>query len=219
MLFIKPQYDQATGYVLMSRVAITQQLIKHKIRSPVELAPQPERQEMKRQNQEAFSLIELLISLGILVIALSIAAPKLSDLIENQRHSAHVNQMIRALSFARTMAITNKTMVSICAGKIYCVEGSQWQSHFIIFIDRNRNGRLEDTDELLREETLHKSYSWKWANFRKQQHMSFKTNGTTHSLNGTFTLCKNTRPIKRVILNAAGRVRLAAPKNVNDCTP
>lgn len=174
---------------------------------------------MKCSKQTAFSLVELLISLSVIAILLSLGTPLFSGLINSQRQAAHTNQLIRALNFARTTAVTNNVMVSLCTGKTHCIKRPNWHTNFIIFTDKNRNGLLDQDDELLREETLHESYSWVWSNFRKQRHMSYRTNGTTHSLNGTFTLCENATPVRRAIVNATGRVRLAAAKSVNNCTP
>lgn len=174
---------------------------------------------MKCSKQDAFTLIELLVSLSVLAILLSLATPRFSKLINNQREASHTNQLIRALNFARTTAITKNIMVSLCTGKTDCIERPNWQTDFIIFTDNNRNGLLDHDDKLLRQETLHENYSWEWSNFRNQRHMSFRADGTTYSLNGTFTLCENTTPVRRLILNAAGRVRLATPKSVNNCTP
>lgn len=168
-------------------------------------------------NQSAFTLIELLTTVAIIAILLMIAVPGLSTLVRNQQHAIEVSHLIRALNFARAKAITSRATVSICGGKLQCQDSPRWRTNYLVFIDADRNGRFEQGDSLLSEETIGHGYNWQWANFRRQQHMSFKQNGTTHSLNGSFTLCDESKAVRKVILNTAGRLRVERSSDHGRC--
>ena len=172
---------------------------------------------MTPNQQSAFSLIETLIILIISSILLSIAMPSLSSSIQRTQQMTHTNQMIGALNYAREKAITSKRMVSLCAGNTSCDNTTRWEQQIIIFINTNQDGEFNQTDILLNTLYLDKTYSWYWSNFRNQKQMSYKPDGTTHSLNGTFTLCQHHLPTRVIVLNTSGRARIAAPSNANAC--
>lgn len=168
---------------------------------------------------QAFSLLELLVTLAVAGTLLSIAVPSFSAYLEQNRQTAHVNQMLGAINYARATAITAGTTVSLCAGDGACDNSRRWQDQILIFTDANRNGQLDGSDTLLRINALASDYSWDWSNFRRQKHMSFKSDGTTLSLNGTFTLCQHAQDARRVVINLSGRARSDKPTDEARCTP
>lgn len=165
----------------------------------------------------ALSLIEVLVCLVILSILLSLAAPSFNTFIQHGRRVTHVNQMLAMLSFARSKAITSRAMISLCAGEAGCSNSSHWKKQILVFGDANQNGLLDGNESVLKTDPIEEGYSWSWSNFRNQHHMSFKANGTTHSLNGTFTLCEHAEPVRNIVINAAGRARLATPSSSAPC--
>ncbi|WP_439859696.1 GspH/FimT family pseudopilin [Pseudomonas sp. MBLB4136] len=167
---------------------------------------------------QAFSLMELLVSIALTAILLSIAAPSFSAYLQQSRQTAHINQMLAALNYARNRAISGAMPVSLCAGTSSCNGSRRWQEQLLIFIDVNLNGQLDGSDTLLQMEPLVTNYTWDWSNFRNQKHLSFKVDGTTHALNGTLTLCENTRPAARIVINLAGRARIDRAASNNLCS-
>lgn len=87
----------------------------------------------------------------------------------------------------------------------------------LVFQDNNRNGKLDQGETVLKVATIDASHHWIWTNFRQKNHMAFKQNGTTDSLNGTFTLCESNRAIRTVVINITGRVKLETPTNSDKC--
>lgn len=172
---------------------------------------------MGPDQQKAFSLAELLVVIVVLGIVLSIATPSFNAFIQHNRQTTHVNQMIDLLNYARAEAVTRRTMVSLCSGDASCGSATYWQHQILIFNDTNRNGQFDIGDALLRIALLDENHRWHWSNFRNQKHMSYKPDGTTHSLNGTFTLCQNAQPMRSITLNTSGRARLGAA-NAERCS-
>ena len=169
------------------------------------------------QRQRAHTLPELLIILSILAILPGFVTPAVSALLQKSRHISEINQMHATLNYARGMAIRTHTMVSLCAGDRTCEDSRRWQGKILIFIDSNRNGALDADEQLLKVVDIDPRHSWHWTNFRQKTHMSFKPNGMTHSLNGTFTLCEKNLAIRSVVINITGRTMLNSLQDHERC--
>ncbi len=167
---------------------------------------------------QGFTLIELLITLTVLAIVLAIAVPTFTSALESVRQRTLVNQPLADLNFARSRAITTGRPVSLCAGTAGCDDQAMWRGQVLIFDDLDANGTIGEDDLTLRTTAVTAGHSWKWRNFRQQRHMTFKPDGTTHSLNGTFILCRQEMPLRKIVINITGRTRLAPPIADDLCT-
>ncbi|MFL9811737.1 GspH/FimT family pseudopilin [Stutzerimonas sp. VN223-3] len=167
---------------------------------------------------QGFTLIELLITLTVLAIVLALAIPTFTSIIDSLRQRTQVNQLLADLNFARSRAITSRRPVSICAGESGCDGLARWSGQILVFDDLDANGALDEQDTPLRISTVATSHSWRWRNFRKQRHMTFKPDGTTHSLNGTFILCRQDAKLRKIVINITGRARLDTPTADDHCT-
>jgi type IV fimbrial biogenesis protein FimT len=168
--------------------------------------------------EQGFTLVELMITLTVLAIVLAIAVPTFTTTMNSIRQRTQVNQLLADLHFARSRAITSRQPVSICAGASGCDGLARWSGQVVVFDDLNADGVLDELDTLLRTSAVASSHSWTWRNFRKQRHMTFKPDGTTHSLNGTFVLCRQDTKLKKIVINVTGRARLDAPTADDHCT-
>ncbi|OWG40480.1 prepilin-type cleavage/methylation domain-containing protein [Stutzerimonas stutzeri] len=172
---------------------------------------------MSNRNQ-GFTLLELVTTLAVLSIVLIVALPTFASAIDSVRERTQVNQLVADIHFARTRAITTRRPVSICAGEAACSGHAKWSGPLSVFDDINGNGTLDDKDTPIRVSTVATNYQWNWKNFRKQPHLTFKPNGTTHSLNGSFVLCRRGMALKKIVINITGRVKLESPNATDRCT-
>lgn len=107
-----------------------------------------------------FSLIELLISLALFSILISIALPSYSYLVQDRHADAAARQLFTLLSYTREQAIIRNRQVVICAAAddsfSQCIPfkwsgRSDWSQGVMIFIDGDKNERFSaDNDELLK---------------------------------------------------------------------
>jgi len=74
-----------------------------------------------------FTLIELMVTLAIAAILVSIAIPNFNTLIQNNRITAHANEFLSALSIARSEAIKRGATVAVTANT-----PGQWQMGWTI---------------------------------------------------------------------------------------
>ncbi|WP_019339729.1 GspH/FimT family pseudopilin [Stutzerimonas stutzeri] len=167
---------------------------------------------------KAFTLIELLITIAALGTLLGIAVPSFSSLIERNQQTTTTHDLLTSLNHARGLAINRREPISLCAGGNSCEVSANWENGILIFSDPNRNGEFDAGERLHRVVTLPNRYRWNWSNFRSRTFMSFKANGTTNSLNGTFTLCSGSEAIQQLVINVTGRLRTRAPEDNSACS-
>lgn len=106
-----------------------------------------------------FTIIELLVTLSVLAILLTIAGPSLVNFVKNNRLVALTNDLVSDLNFSRNEAIKQGVPVSICASanpadaNPNCSGSSDWSSGRLIFVDNNGSGGLDSGEAILRRQT------------------------------------------------------------------
>jgi type IV fimbrial biogenesis protein FimT len=99
---------------------------------------------MKRVNlnngsdKQGFTLIELIVTMAVLAIVLSIAAPSFNNMITNNRSTSMASELTGAVNFARSEAIKRAKRVSICPSSngTSCLTSSDWAKGWLIFVDK-----------------------------------------------------------------------------------
>jgi len=94
---------------------------------------------MKRSR--GFTLIELMITLVLAAIILTLAVPGFQDIIRNNRAATQANELVTALSLARSEAVKRGARVSLCpsADQASCTGGTDWSNGWIVFLDTAAN--------------------------------------------------------------------------------
>lgn len=95
---------------------------------------------MKTRNERGFTIYELLITLLIVGIVLSLGIPNLSEFTQNSRIASTVNDLHSSFMLARSEAARAKANVTICASaqpmaaNATC-DGAGFDGGWIIFVD------------------------------------------------------------------------------------
>ncbi len=97
-----------------------------------------------------FSVVELLVTLVLLAISVSLALPSLQQFSANNQVQAAGNSIMSGLNMARFNAITSGEETTICptADGVACSDGN-WGAGWIVFTDTDADG-IADADELVR---------------------------------------------------------------------
>jgi type IV fimbrial biogenesis protein FimT len=105
-----------------------------------------------------FTIIELMVTIAVVSVLLSLAVPAFTDIVRNTRISNQTNLVVGALQYARSESATRGIPVSICAANAQrtdCVTpgatATNWSNGWLIFTDRTGTIGQRDLpdDELL----------------------------------------------------------------------
>jgi type IV fimbrial biogenesis protein FimT len=187
-----------------------------------------------------FTLIELMITLAIIGILLTVGVPSLKTFMQSNQLIASTNELISAFHVARSEAIKLNTRVSICESSdgATCAETGSWKNGWIVFVDGNgaTPGDLVGTGDACADDTntdcllrVHDAITDKLLSVEAANVSSFTftsrgvpkaANGTSQS--GVFSLCSfdssdNVIDSRAVILSFAGRVRVSDNPKVILC--
>jgi len=98
--------------------------------------------------QLGFTLLELLITVAISALLITIAAPSFQDYIAKNKVQTEARKLQSDISFARSEAVTGSKYISICAstdGKS-CNGSSDWSGGWIVFEDVGNNSNFANID-------------------------------------------------------------------------
>ena len=110
---------------------------------------------MKKRTQTGFTLYELLVTLLIVGVVLTLGIPNLSEFTRNSRITSTANDIHASFLMARSEAARAKSNVTICASSNSMDSDSTcqgtWDQGFIVFIDDNADrDRAGATETVLR---------------------------------------------------------------------
>jgi len=158
------------------------------------------------KHESAFTLVELMITIAVAAVVLTLGVPSFGRIIEQNQLSAYTNQLVSSLNFARSEAVRRNKSIKIChSNNATACNGTGYENGWIIFIDDDGDNVLDATEELIRvNESLPTNYTFNMDSF------SFTGKGRADG-QGTFVLCKggDLTKARAVIIGPGGRTRLA----------
>ncbi len=161
-----------------------------------------------------FSLVEVIATMAIAAIVLSVGVPSFQSYIQNNRQTTAINELATALQLARNSAVSRRVQVTVCKspdGNNCVVDGntSDWTQGWIIFADTN-NDNIRDADEdILRVHGPIQGNVTISGGGNTSDSISFSPNGLLASLNGTITYCdsRGDNYASALVVSRTGRVR------------
>jgi len=107
---------------------------------------------MKREN--GFSLIELMVTMSMAAIVLSIGVPSFRSVIMDNRLVTQANEFVTSVNLARSAAVRYQRNAMVCTSANYdaavpsCTASTDWSNGWIVWVDKNRNAAT-DANEVL----------------------------------------------------------------------
>lgn len=164
---------------------------------------------------KGFTLLELMFTLAILIISLSIGVPTLSQWIQRSKTTDLQYKLLHSIHYARTVATQLQSTVTLCPGTTSCEHN--WGESLLIFNDLNGNGSYENNEFLLKQVDIGVLGQYmSWRSFRRKSYLQFNSEGLTKALNGTFHFCPNSSMDRfkfSIVLARTGRTRLSETPN------
>ena len=98
-----------------------------------------------------FTINELMFTVMVLAVLLSLATPSFIETINSNRVTAQNNDFVTALNYARSEALRQVRSVAVCASadSATCSGDTNWSTGWIAFTDLNSDGSLNGADPLL----------------------------------------------------------------------
>lgn len=97
-----------------------------------------------------FTLVELLVAIGVLGVLMALAYPSFSETMTRNRLAAQNNELMAAMTLARTEAIRRNAPVALCAANAaQSACQNAWSRDWLVWQDTNRNGAVNAGEEII----------------------------------------------------------------------
>ena len=156
-----------------------------------------------------FTLIELMVTLSVMAILMSIAVPSFQSFILNSRITTQTNNFIMALMLARSEAVKRGSTVTVCSSTTgtSCAELTNWGGGWLVFVDADGDGVVDTGD--LPVQVGQALSGGNTLDGGARTRVTYGGNGFATGFNDTFSLCDSRGATfsRRIIVNNQGRVR------------
>ncbi|MCU7959828.1 MAG: GspH/FimT family pseudopilin [gamma proteobacterium symbiont of Bathyaustriella thionipta] len=174
-----------------------------------------------KQRQQGFSLLELLISMAIFVILMSMVMPAMSAMVAQNKMSARVNGFVSKFHMARSNAISSGINTVVCPSldQSSCENSFDWSEGLIIFADSNNN-RQRDVDEPLIHVWSAQQDDIRIVSSSGRRKTIYHADGRTPGTNLTIKFCPRSEDdeARAIVISNNGRLRLDRRQAVIDCS-
>ncbi|MCP4235443.1 MAG: prepilin-type N-terminal cleavage/methylation domain-containing protein [Aestuariibacter sp.] len=156
-----------------------------------------------------FTLIELMVTVGIAGIVMAFAIPSMSAFVKNERLTSASNNLLADIMLARNKAVERNQPVIVCASSDQATCGGDFEDGWIVTIDTDSNGAGDQIIKIMQETTGGITFSGSTSvNFDSR---GFRPAGAA---NVTISICDD-RPnpedyAKTISLSATGRASRGA---------
>ncbi|GMR08138.1 MAG: type IVa pilus pseudopilin TppE [Gammaproteobacteria bacterium] len=154
------------------------------------------------QTRRGFTLVELLITVAILAIVLTIGVPSFRDFIQNNRLRGITNNLVLDINFARSEAVKRGTQVILCRSAAPAANppscggtAETWTTGWIVFASQDSDTSYTNgTDILIKHTPAATTGITIIANSEADAYLAFNSDGMKYSTNAAnpsakFAIC------------------------------
>lgn len=167
---------------------------------------------------QGFTLIELMVTLAVMAVLLTIGLPSLKPIIDSIRLKSASSAFFSHLHLARSEAIKRNGRVVLCksANAASCAGSGGWEQGWLVFHDANNNAALDSGEVVIQRAAPLPQGLRFTGNQYVSRYVSFIPSGSSQMVSGafqagTFTVCWQSPSggeASQIVLNAVGRSRM-----------
>ena len=165
------------------------------------------KQDTEKTDQSGFTLIELMVTLSVAIIILSVGVPNYRGFVQDSLLIAQSNSFHSAIALTKSEAIKRSSRVTLCPSSngTSCTGGTAWSNGWIVFTNPNGNNVVDAGDEILQ---VGAALSGGSTLSGGKTRITFTSNGFSMGSNDTFSLCdsRGATYSKVLVLNNQGRI-------------
>ena len=172
-------------------------------------------QAFLRDNNRGFTLVELIVCVAVLGALLALAPAAYGEWMASQQLANHARLLTETLELARSEAIKHGYRVNVCKSSNgrRCNDRVGWDAGWVMFVDENRDGEIDDDQQIIRREGAAPAQITLAANRPVEDYVSYTSLGHARLLSGalqmgTFVVCKPGQNAIKVVLAHSGRARM-----------
>ena len=106
------------------------------------------------KRESGFTLIELMVTLAVAAIVLSVGVPSFRGVIMDNRLVSQANLVVTSVKLARSAAVRYQRNATVCASANYdapvptCSTSTDWSNGWIVWVDKDRDAAT-DANEII----------------------------------------------------------------------
>ncbi len=171
---------------------------------------QPLLQNAACSDCSGFTLVELLFTIGLLMVLIAVLTPSLADLTRQNQIQTISAKFSQALQLTRNEAIKRNTKMALCKSNsgTQCDNSLNWEDGFILFNDLNGDGKVNRSETVFRVyEKLPAGITLR-GNSNIKNRITYKPTGDSTSM-GRFVICASgeLQNSEVIFINGTGRIR------------
>lgn len=160
--------------------------------------------------ERGYSLIELLFTLILLSILLSLSFPAYKYIMVETRLMTLSESIVSAFNYARSEAIKHRSIVIFCPVENEKNCGAKWNNGWMIILGK-RTANISKNNLLHVYPPLNKQEFIIWRGASKRNYLQLNPDGSAYGHNGSFVVCVNVlskSSVWVVKVSATGRIRV-----------
>ena len=168
---------------------------------------------------QGITLVELISTIAIISILAATGLPHLQSSLQNNKMVARNNELLSALNFTRSSAITQGTTATFCKRNTAgtdCDNSASWNAGWIVFDDKNNDYNIDPGEPVF---NVYRSLENDLQLIFGKNRVIYNNQGFSPGYNGTFLLCDSRGDTHKrgIKISSTGRIRAAERSELATC--